>query len=239
MANSYFQFKQFRVEQGECAMKVSTDACVLGAVAPIAGAARLLDIGTGTGLLALMAAQRNPEAYIEAVELDPAAAAQAAVNFQASPWRARLTLHALPLAGLAATGPAPFDGIVCNPPFFRHSLRSPNAQRTQARHTAPDTLSFRELAHFAADFLTPAGCLTVLLPPPEMAHFELEAARTGLWPAARLVLRHRAGSKPLRHITTFGRAPQTLLEQELLVKDEHEKYSAAFRKLLGPFYLAL
>ncbi len=221
-------------------MKVSTDACVLGAAAPITDAHRLLDVGTGTGLLALMAAQRNSEACVEAVELNPAAAAQAAANFQTSPWAMRLAVHAMPLAQLAATRPAPYGHILCNPPFFRHSLRSPNAQRTQARHTAPDTLSFRELAHFAADFLTPAGCLTVLLPPPEMAHFELEAARAGLWPAARLVLRHRTGSKPLRHITTFGRQPTPLVsEQELLVKDAAEQYSPAFRELLGPFYLAL
>ncbi|WBA42787.1 tRNA1(Val) (adenine(37)-N6)-methyltransferase [Hymenobacter canadensis] len=239
MANSYFQFKEFRIEQGACAMKVSTDACVLGAVAPVAGAQRLLDIGTGTGLLALMAAQRNATAAIEAVELDPTAAAQAAANFRASPWAARLTLHALPLAGLAATHPAPFDGIVCNPPFFRHSLRSPDARRTTARHTTDDSLTFAELAQFAADFLTPAGHLTVLLPPPEMQHFEQAATVVGLWPVVQLVVRHRAGSKPLRHITTFGRRPAPLRQQELLIKAADEQYSQAFRELLGPFYLAL
>jgi tRNA1Val (adenine37-N6)-methyltransferase len=239
VANSYFQFKQFRIEQGQCAMKVSTDACVLGAVADVAGAERILDVGTGTGLLALMAAQRNPMARIEAVELDPMAAAQAAVNFAGSPWAARLRLHAMPLARLAATAPAPFDHIICNPPFFRHSLRSPDARRSTARHTADDTLSFAELAGFAAGFLAPTGRLTVLLPPPEMQHFEQAAALAGLLPAARLVLRHRAGSKPLRHITAFARQAPLLQEQELLVKDAGEKYSAAFRELLGPFYLAL
>ena len=219
-------------------MKVSTDACVLGAAAGIGEAQRILDIGTGTGLLALMAAQRNPEALIEAVELDPAAAAQAADNFAASPWAARLRLHALPLAQFAATRPAPFHHILCNPPFFRLSLRSPNAQRTTARHTADDTLSFPELARFSADFLTPAGHLTVLLPPPEMRHFEAAAAQVGLWPLERMVLRHRAGSKPLRHITAFSRQNGSLQQQELLVKDEEEQYTAAFRTLLQEFYLA-
>jgi tRNA1Val (adenine37-N6)-methyltransferase len=238
VANSYFQFKEFRIEQGACAMKVSTDACVLGAVAPIAAAQRLLDIGTGTGLLALMAAQRNSTANIEAVELDPAAAAQAAANFRASPWHARLTLHALPLAALAATSPAPFDGIVCNPPFFRHSLRSPDVQRTTARHTTAASLTFPELAQFAADFLTPTGQLTVLLPPPEMQHFEQAAAGVGLCPVSRLTVRHRAGSKPLRHITTFARQPTPLRQVELLIKGPDEQYSEAFRELLGPFYLA-
>ncbi|SHK49533.1 tRNA1(Val) (adenine(37)-N6)-methyltransferase [Hymenobacter psychrotolerans] len=238
MANSYFQFKQFRIEQGECAMKVSTDACVLGAAAAIAGARRILDVGTGTGLLALMAAQRNPAAHVEAVELDPAAAAQAEANFATSPWATRLTVHRMPLAAFAAARPAPFDHIICNPPFFRDSLRSPDARRTTARHTAPDTLSFPELANFAADFLAPAGQLTVLLPPPEMQHFERQAVLAGLYPASRLVLRHRAGSKPLRHITAFARHTGQLQEQELLIKDTAEQYTSAFQALLQDFYLA-
>ncbi|RFP66565.1 methyltransferase domain-containing protein [Hymenobacter lapidiphilus] len=240
MANSYFQFKQFRIEQGACAMKVCTDACVLGAVTAVAGAARILDIGTGTGLLALMAAQRNPTASIEAVELDDSAAAQAAANFTASPWAARLRLHARPLAQLAAARPQPFDHIICNPPFFRHALRSPDARRTTARHADDDTLSFGELACFAADFLTPTGRLTVLLPPPEMQEFEREAAAAGLFPATRLVLRHRATSKPLRHIVAFSRQPVLATEQELpLHEPDSEAYTAWFQERLGPFYLAL
>lgn len=240
MANSYFQFKRFRIEQQACAMKVCTDACVLGAVAALEDAARILDIGTGTGLLALMAAQRNPTAIIEAVELDEAAAAQAAANFAASPWSARLQLHARPLAQLAAACPRPFDHIICNPPFFRHALRSPDARRTRARHAADDTLSFAELARFAAGFLAAAGRLTVLLPPPEMQEFEREAATAGLFPTTRLILRHRATSKPLRHIVAFGRQLRPVQQHELpLHEPDSEAYTAWFREQLGPFYLAL
>ncbi|GAA3947967.1 tRNA1(Val) (adenine(37)-N6)-methyltransferase [Hymenobacter algoricola] len=239
MANSYFQFKHFRIEQQACAMKVCTDACVLGAAADLSGAARILDVGTGTGLLALMAAQRNPAAVVEAVELDAAAAAQAAENAARSPWASRLRVHAHSLSHYAAAAPAPFDHILCNPPFFRDSLRSPDAARTTARHTAPDTLSFAELAQFAARFLTPAGRLTVLLPPPEMLHFEREAARVGLFVADRLLLQHRPGSKVLRHITRFGRQPQPATTRELAIHEaESAAYSAEFRALLGEFYLA-
>nr|WP_262905245.1 methyltransferase [Hymenobacter nitidus] len=220
-------------------MKVCTDACVLGAAADITTAARILDIGTGTGLLALMAAQRNATARIEAVEIAPDAARQATGNVAQSPWPGRVRVQALSLAQFAATAPAPFDHILCNPPFFRHSLRSPDAARTTARHTASDTLSFAELAQFAADFLTPSGQLTVLLPPLEMQQFEREAVRAGLFPAARLALHHRPGSKALRHITRFGRAATAAATQVLPIHEaDSAAYSPEFRQLLRDFYLA-
>jgi tRNA1Val (adenine37-N6)-methyltransferase len=240
MANSYFQFKQFRIEQDRCAMKVCTDACVLGATADVTSATRLLDIGTGTGLLALMAAQRNPSAYIEAVEIDAAAAAQAAANFAASPWASRLMVHALSLRAFAATQPAPFDHILCNPPFFRNALRSPDAARTTARHTADDTLAFEEITEFAHQFLMPHGQLTVLLPPPEMQQFERAAAAASLYSLSRLVVHHRAGRKPLRHITTFSHQPQAVTQRTLAIYADHaEVYSEEFQKFLSPFYLHL
>ena len=241
MPNNYFQFQQFRIEQSACAMKVSTDACLLGAAADLAGATRLLDIGTGTGLLALMAAQRHPTVAIEAVEIDAAAAAQAADNAAASPWAGRIAVRALSLAAYADTRPAPFSHIICNPPFFRQSLRSPDAARSTARHEAADSLSFAALAAFAAEFLLPAGLLTVLLPPPEMLAFAQEATAVGLHAATRLVVRHRPGSKPLRHIVGFRRAAGTARETELTIRPaaSETEYSAAFRALLAGFYLAL
>ncbi|WP_316248026.1 tRNA1(Val) (adenine(37)-N6)-methyltransferase [Hymenobacter sp. BT491] len=239
MPNPYFKFKHFTVHQDSCAMKVCTDACVLGATADVETAAHILDIGTGTGLLALMAAQRAPTAYIEAVEVDADAAAQATENFQASPWASRLQLQAVSLQEYAARNPALFDHILCNPPFFRNSLRSPDAARTAARHTAPDTLPFSEIAAFAAQHLVAHGQLTVLLPPPEMQHFEREAAAAGLYAAHRLTLHHRASSRALRHITSFERQPQPLEQQALAIHTEaSEAYSPAFRTLLQDFYLA-
>ena len=241
MANDYFQFQQFRIEQSQCAMKVSTDACLLGAAADLTGATRLLDIGTGTGLLALMAAQRHPTVHIEAIEIDAAAATQAAANAVASPWAARIRVSELSLADYAATQPAPFSHIICNPPFFRQSLRSPDAARTTARHEAADTLSFAALAAFAATFLLANGQLTVLLPPIEMQAFESVAAEVGLCPATRLVVRHRPGSRPLRHITAFRFGAKETVETELTIRTagNDEEYSTAFRALLAGFYLTL
>ncbi|MDO7852277.1 tRNA1(Val) (adenine(37)-N6)-methyltransferase [Hymenobacter convexus] len=241
MPNDYFQFQQFRLEQGACAMKVSTDACLLGAAADLTGATHLLDIGTGTGLLALMAAQRHPTVDIQAIEIDEAAAAQAAANVAASPWANRLRAHALSLADYAATQPAAFSHIICNPPFFRQSLRSPDAARTAARHENASSLSFEALAAFADELLLPEGLLTVLLPPAEMQAFEAVAAQAGLRPATRLVVRHRPGSKPLRHITGFRREADAVQETELTIRaaGDDTLYSADFRALLAGFYLAL
>ena len=220
-------------------MKVCTDACVLGAAADLTSATRLLDIGTGTGLLSLMTAQRNPRLQIEAVELDEAAAAQATANVVASPWAQRIRVHGLSLAHFAATQPAPFDHIICNPPFFRHALRSPNTARTTARHAAPDTLSFEEISTFAGHYLTPNGQLTVLLPPPEMQQFEQITALGGIFPCTRLSLHHRLGSPATRHITTFTRTPRIVVEESLTIYAGAElHYSLEFRALLRDFYLA-
>lgn len=240
MPNDYFQFQQFRIAQGECAMKVSTDACLLGAAVDLTGATRLLDIGTGTGLLALMAAQRHARVDIEAVEIDAAAAAQAAANVAASPWAARIRVRAMSLAEYAVGGPAPFSHMVCNPPFFRQSLLSDDLARNTARHVSDASLSFEALAAFAARFLLPSGTLTVLLPPSEMAGFEQAAQLAGLPLMARLAVRHRPGGRVTRHIGRFGRTLAAATQQELLIHEgPGDGYSPAFRALLAGFYLAL
>ena len=239
MPNDYFQFQQFRINQGDCAQKVSTDACLLGAAADLTGATRVLDIGTGTGLLALMVAQRAPAAAVEAIEIDPAAAAQAARNVAASPWAARVRVRPLSLAAYAAALPPAFSHIVCNPPFFRRSLAPPDAARATARHAGAASLTFEAIASFAAAFLAAAGTLTVLLPPPEMAHFAQAARAAGLPPRARLVVRHRPGGRVTRVIGQFGRGAAADWETSLTIQDADGAYSAAFRALLGGFYLEL
>jgi tRNA1Val (adenine37-N6)-methyltransferase len=240
MPNDYFQFQQFRIDQADCAQKVSTDACILGAAADLTAATRILDLGTGTGLLALMAAQRAPAATIEAIEIDPAAAAQATANAAASPWGARIRVHPLSLANYATTQPGLFSHIICNPPFFRRSLTPPNAARATARHEGENSLTFSDIIGFAMAHLGPGGTLTVLLPPPEMQQFEHETAAAGLPVRARLVVQHRPGGRATRSISTFRLGePGKLRASNLVIQDADGTYSTAFRKLLSGFYLAL
>lgn len=240
MPNDYFQFQQFRIDQRDCAQKVSTDACLLGAATDLAGATRVLDLGTGTGLLALMVAQRAPTAEVEAIEIDPAAATQAAANVAASPWASRIRVRPLSLASYAAALPPAFSHIICNPPFFRRSLAPPDAARATARHAGAASLTFGDISAFAAGHLRPGGTLTVLLPPPEMRAFEHEAQASGLAVRARLAVRHRSGGRLTRVIAEFGGVgPATAREESLVIQDADGTYSAAFRALLNGFYLAL
>jgi tRNA1Val (adenine37-N6)-methyltransferase len=239
LPNDYFQFQQFRIKQSDCAQKVSTDACLLGAAADLTGATRVLDLGTGTGLLALMAAQRAPTAEIEAIEIDLLAASQAAANVAASPWASRMAVRPLSLVAYAATQPAPFSHIICNPPFFRRSLAPPDAARATARHAGETSLTFGELVAFAAAHLQAGGILTVLLPPPEMQQFVHEALAGQLPLRAQLAVRHRPGGRITRCISEFGHtAPAAVLQRELVIQDADGAYSADFRDLLAGFYLA-
>ena len=142
--NSFFEFKQFRINQENCAMKVGTDGVLLGAWTPIPPTAtHILDIGTGSGLLALMVAQRtHSHAHIDAVEIDPTAAQQAKENFMMSPWTQQLHVIHSDFQSFEKNTLQKYDVILSNPPYFRNSLQTPNTERTMARHSS--TLSLDE-----------------------------------------------------------------------------------------------
>ena len=155
-----FKFKQFAVEQDDVAMKVGTDGVLLGAWANTDNAKRILDIGTGTGVIALQMAQRNPVAQIHAVEIDETAAHRARANFDLSPWAERMNVEQ---TAVQEFSPAEkFDLIVSNPPYFVDSLLPPDAKRSTARHT--HDLSFEELDSAVCQLLADDGLFALILP---------------------------------------------------------------------------
>jgi tRNA1Val (adenine37-N6)-methyltransferase len=230
-----FRFKQFSIQDDGAAMKVGTDAVLLGAWCPVGNAKRLLDIGTGSGVIALMLAQRSaPDAHIDAVERSAEDAAQAAENVRQSPWPDKVTVvHGAIQDYLAAQ---PYDVIVCNPPFFSQSLLPPGTRRREVRH---DThLSRQDLLGAIGRWLHPAGTASIVLPPVEAADFTREAVAQGLH-LVRVTHFHTRLTKPAeRHLMDFARATVSRPEKQDLVLYAGENIqSSAYRDLTADFYL--
>ncbi|RDV16061.1 methyltransferase domain-containing protein [Pontibacter diazotrophicus] len=238
MPNTYFQFKQFRVEQDKCAMKVCTDSCVFGAAVEVADAQRVLDIGAGTGLLSLMVAQRT-KATIDAVEINQEAQVQAAENFSSSPWRERLHLHPVSLQKYAESCQVPYDIILSNPPFFLSSLKSPDAVRNTAKHAGE--LLFDDILLFAQQHLNQNGKLYLLLPPAEATLFRKLALAHGFKLAETIEVFTYRGGKCIRHIQTYTvSAPEAPATKQFFIREEDKvTYTAEFATLLREYYLQL
>jgi len=219
-------------------MKVCTDACVLGAWADVGTGGRLLDIGTGTGLLALMAAQRNTAARIDAVEIDEDAFGQALDNVADSPFADRVRVHHQPIQAFAALADnwQQFDRILTNPPFYTNQLRSPDVAVNRALHT--DDLPFGELLSAVRQLLRPDGQWWVLLPPYEMKQLTTIAQSYGLYPFRQLDLRHHAEKPVFRQVTGFSFAEKPIELHGLSVYETDSRtYTDTFRKLLRDYYL--
>lgn len=217
-------------------MKVCTDSCVFGAYVEASKAKQVLDMGTGTGLLALMVAQRS-EAVVEAVEINPEAQAQAAQNFEESPWAERLKLHPMPLQEFARTCTQQYDVILSNPPFFLASLKSDDAAKNTAKHTGD--LLFEDILTFAQERLASHGKLYLLLPPAEAQHFAELARSYRLYLNETLEVYTRTGGKCIRHIQTYTFAPtETAITNKLDIRqDDGTTYTAPFAELLRAYYL--
>jgi tRNA1Val (adenine37-N6)-methyltransferase len=229
-----FSFKQFIIHQERTAMKVCTDACVLGAYADVAGA-RILDIGTGTGLLALMTAQRSPNALIDAIEIDAAAFSQAAENIAASPFAKQVVAIHERIQDFTARE-RKYDRILTNPPFYKNHLRSPDSAVNRALHA--DELPFQELIEAVVRLLEPNGQWWVLLPPYETRKLSELASEAGLSPFRQLALRHHANKPVFRMVTGFSFRADNRSDEVLdIYEPDGRTYSTAFRNLLRDFYL--
>ncbi len=240
----YFRFKQFTVWHDRSALKVCTEACILGAYVNVMGATCALDIGTGTGLLALMAAQRNPLMHIDAVEIEEQNYLQAIDNVEKSPFAGRITVHHTAIQDWPGVNSNPlnlasnfsdYDLIISNPPFFTNHLRSPSQSRNRALHT--DTLSLEELVESVARLLAVEGRFVVLLPAYETQLLTEIAASAGLRPTRQLQVFQRPDKSLFRMITTFERHHTESVVESLYIHHLDGTYSDEFRTLLKEYYL--
>lgn len=234
--NTYFQFKQFRVEQDSCAMKVSTDACILGAWAPVNSTVkRVLDIGTGTGLLSLMLAQKNSNIHIDAIELNEDAARQAAMNFTTSPWRDRLKGIYADIRHFSAD--TKYDMIICNPPFFQNSLSGSDKHRNIARHT--HELEYKDIIAAMDRYLNENGYAVILLPAAEHEIWNVLLKKYGWYVNTQLNVKPLPYKSVNRIISVCSRHNTDCDQQELCIYLEQGRYSPEFISLLKPYYLQL
>ncbi|WP_051299035.1 tRNA1(Val) (adenine(37)-N6)-methyltransferase [Marinobacterium litorale] len=233
--NRYFQCQKFRIEQGDSAMKVTTDACALGAWAPLPTQGHLLDIGTGTGLLALFAAQRSPELIIDAVELDSAAAAQARANFGQSPFSERLQVIEQDIRQYRPD--IRYDCILSNPPFFSDSTPNRCDRLSQARHDSH--LPLADLVVSVSELLASEGRAYLLLPCESQPRLRTLLEQNGLYLRHQLSLISQPGDAPHRHILTLARQPGDCEHETLTLYRAHPVHSREAGRLFYPFYTRL
>lgn len=235
MANDFFQFKQFTIHQQHCAMKVGTDGTLLGswASAP-AGACRILDVGTGTGLIALMMAQRFPEARVTGIDIDTDAVGQASENALESPFKERIMIREGDVTRMEDTDG--FDAIVCNPPFFDRSLTCPDQQRTEARHTV--SLTYRQLMESAFRLLKDDGRLSVIIPSDCRSRLESEAHLVGFFISRICSIQTTPKKTPKRYMIEFRKQPVKEIDTECgIIELLPQERSPWYQQLINDFYI--
>jgi tRNA1Val (adenine37-N6)-methyltransferase len=234
-ATGTFYFKQFKVEDGKSTMKVGTDAVLLGAAADVGGAGIILEIGTGSGVIALILAQRST-AMIDAIEIDEESAKQAGENTVNSPWAGRINIIHSSLQEFTRNYQRQYDLIVSNPPFFSCSLKSPDRKRNISRHD--ETLSYEDLASCSTGLMAPGASFWVILPFKESEVFTGIAKAEGLFPCYRLVIIPKEGRPGHRCILQFKRlAADTIEEKTLVILDGDGKHTQGYRELTKELYI--
>jgi tRNA1Val (adenine37-N6)-methyltransferase len=234
MSNNWFRFKQFLIRQERSAMKVGTDGVLLGAWAQANDPKHILDIGTGTGLIALMMAQRFADASIDAIEMDPDSALEAAENASASPWSSRIRIIQADFLLWESTGL--YDLILCNPPYFKNSLLPPEAERSAARHE--HSLPLSELVRNSAHLLSENGSLAIVVPAGRLSEVEQASRASGLYLNKILQVRGTPKAPVKRVLIGLDKNSLAAETKELVLEPEQRGvYSEEYRRLVLDFYL--
>lgn len=228
-----FTFKQFHIEQDQCAMKVGTDGVLLGSWAN--GGEHILDIGTGTGLLALMMAQRFEKSLIDAIEIEENAYQQAVQNVAKSVFKSKINIIHSSLQNFAKSNINQYDSIICNPPYFVNSLKNNKKSKTIARHN--DTLPFNELISLAYKLLKTEGTLSLVLPVNIFPLIETEAVIYGFFLSRKISIKTTEKKQPKRVLVEYKKEPtQIETSTEYLLNQNGEK-SIWYQQLTNIFYI--
>lgn len=236
MANSFFQFKQFTIRQENCAMKVGTDGVLLGAWASIERAENILDIGTGTGLIALMLSQRC-NAFVDAIDIDRDAYMQACQNIRQSPFCNQIRVYHSPLADFVTSTTKKYDLVVSNPPYFNRSLRGPDEKRNKARHT--ESLSLEELIKGSKQLVSPQGCIAVILPFDQKERLNAIIFDNQLYIKRQTTIYSKVDSPPKRILTEISITPVLVIEDNLVIEINRHQYTSEYISLTKEFYLKM
>ena len=237
MSDSSFHFKQFTIHQDKCAMKVGTDAVLLGAWVDPSNSHSILDIGTGTGVLALMMAQKS-NSKVTGIDIDQSSCEQARENVLASPWPDQIKIQHNSLQKFAETAQAKFDLIVSNPPYFIDASKPASESRENARHT-DNSLSFDALIDGIMLLLTEKGRFCLILPLKEGSLFKEKAESKGFYCTRLLRVKTKTGKIEKRLLMEFQKEKKPLIESEIIIQEEDAKYTPEYIDFTKDFYLGL
>lgn len=229
-----FRFKQFEVDQSDCAMKINTDGVLLGAMAEHENPKQILDIGTGTGVIALMLAQRFPNAHVHAVEIDQQASVTAGRNFENSVFSGQLAVHNISIEKYINS--EKFDLIVTNPPFFVNDYKNAELKKEIARH-ASNTF-FAELIKKVAELLSENGCFWFVLPIKQAEEVVWRGEQLGLFVHKIVKLHSDASKLEFRRIVCLGRTETEVIVERFNIYESEKIYTKAYETLLKDFFLA-
>lgn len=233
--NNYFRFKQFTIIQEKSAMKVGVDSVLLGAWAPLTNPSRILDIGTGTGLLALMMAQRSPQSLIDAVEIDRDAFEEACYNVQQSKWADRITVIHKSFQQFAEECTEKYDFIICNPPYFKNTNGIKNDSRVKARDN--ESLSLADLFRGVKKILSVDGYFCLIYPIEDYPEMEKNAANCELFVNKKLLIRSKCVAKHIRVAMCFANTFKDFFVDEMVLHgDVRGKYSDKYMNLVSEFH---
>lgn len=235
MANDYFKFKHFIVHQQRCAMKVGTDGTLLGAWAHAPEIpCRILDIGTGTGLIALMMAQRFPKANVLGIDIDPEAVAQATENVMNSPFSERIVIRYMDITRFEDNDG--FEAVICNPPYFENALACPDAQRTTARHMV--NLTYEKLIQSVCKLLKNNGFFSVVIPSDCRQELESYARLKGLFLSRVCLVRTTPKKEPKRQLIEFRKLVVNKINiSEEIIESSPNVRSMWYQQLTNDFYI--